>query len=825
MTNKKNGTQELKPAARHRVELPVEGMSCASCVLTVEKALKKVDGVSTASVNFALHQANVEFDAPKVDLGELVKSVKSAGYDVPTQKTRFKVEGMHCASCVTRVEKSLSEITGVLEANINLNLEEAAVRYIPNMIRFEQMKAAVEGAGYQVATLLEDEIEDWGRKQEEIRHRSLRNKLVFSISLTIPILLLSFADTILPFISISTQISWLILFILTAAVMVFAGSQFFLGAWKSIRHLSADMNTLIAVGTGSAFLYSATATFIPSLFPEGLRHVYYDTAAVIISLILFGRLLEARAKVKTSEAIKRLIGLQPKTARVLKNGVQMDVPVKEVQVGDLIMVRPGERLPVDGIIQEGYSAVDESMITGESIPIEKAPGDKVIGATINKLGSFKYVVSKVGKNTMLAQIIKLVQEAQGSKAPIQRLVDIIASYFVPAVIILALLTFIIWYVFGPDPKITYALITFVTVLIIACPCALGLATPTSIMVGTGRGAEMGILIKHAEALEGALKLTAMVLDKTGTVSVGKPEVTDIVVQNGFDEEQLLRLSASLEKSSEHPLAEAILTSAEKRNLILINASGFEAVPGEGIRGTVEHRQILVGNLKMMQKNGVATDSLKKKISQLTQDGKTPMFVAVDQKLAGVLAVADPIKPDSPKSIAHLKNLGLKVFMITGDHFQTARAIAQQIGVDQFYAEVLPQQKAEYVKRLQEEGHLVGMVGDGINDAPALAQADIGFAMGTGTDIAMEAGDITLVRGSLASIPNAIELSRATLRNIKQNLFGSFIYNILGIPVAAGILYPVFGVLLNPMIAAAAMAASSVTVVSNALRLKHFKSTQ
>ena len=582
------------------------------------------------------------------------------------------------------------------------------------------------------------------------------------------------------------------------------------------------MNTLIAVGTGSAYLYSAAVTFLPFIFPAGLQHVYYDTAAVIITLILFGRMMESRAKKKTSDAIHHLMALQPKNATVIRNGQELEIPISEVQVDDVVMVKPGEKVPVDGVVESGRTSVDEAMITGESIPVEKNVGDTVIGGTINKTGSIQFVARKIGKDTVLAQIIRLVQEAQGSKAPIQRLADVIAGYFVPVVIVLALITLGIWLAVGPEPRITHALIAFVTVLIIACPCALGLATPTSIMVGTGKGAENGILIRNAEALEMAHKLNAIILDKTGTISTGQTKVTDIIAENGMKGDELLKISASLEKGSEHPLGEAIVRAAEEKNIKLEKITDFEALPGMGIRGRLDNRTILLGNRSWFEENDFNLEKLNPVLDRLSGEGKTSILVAEEQNIRGIIAIADTIQEDSAQAISRLKKLGMKVFMLTGDNQRVAQAVAEKVGVDEFYAEVRPEQKASYVKKLQKQGYRVGMVGDGINDAPALAQADVGIAMGSGTDIAMEASDITLVRGRLSSVPVAIELSQATIRNIKQNLFGSFFYNSLGIPIAAGVLYPFFGLLLNPMIAAAAMAMSSVTVVSNALRLKRFR---
>jgi len=819
---KQEANTHPKKAEKARVTLPVQGMSCAACAVTIEKALRQVKGVEQAIVNYANQKAVVEFNPAHTRPEDLIAIVKSAGYGVSSAIIRLGIHGMTCASCVSRVEKAILSVQGVLSASINLGLEEARIEYLPEVAQIDRIKKAIEDSGYQAVELETVDAEEVEREQRQTAFHQLKKKFLFSLSFTVPILLFSFAEHLPLLSNVPQKLRWVLLFLLTTPVMFYAGAQFFSGAYKSLKHRAADMNTLIAVGTGSAYLYSTTATYFPFLFPSALQHVYFDTAAVIITLILMGRLLEARAKGKTSEAIKRLMGLQPKTARVVRNGQEADIPIDEVQVGDLVVVRPGEKIPVDGFVQEGHSTVDESMITGESIPVEKKTGDQVIGATINKTGSFKFIASRVGKNTMLAQIVRLVQEAQGSKPPIQRMADIISSYFVPVVIVIAVVTFIVWYIWGPVPQLTYALLTFVTVLIIACPCALGLATPTSIMVGTGKGAELGILIKNAEALETAHKLTAIVLDKTGTISVGEPVVTDILPVDGMDEDRLLYFAASLEKSSEHPLGEAIVQTAKERKLTLSNVENFKAVPGQGVEGEVEGHIIRLGNQAFMESRLVEITGFREKVQKLAAEGKTAMFVALDGHLAGVLAVADPIKEDSSAAIARLKKLGLKVFMLTGDHQQTAEAIARQVGVDDFFAGVLPDQKAEHVKELQQQGHRVGMVGDGINDAPALAQADVGIAIGTGTDIAMEASDITLIQGKLSGVPVAIQLSHATIRNIKQNLIGSFFYNILGIPVAAGVLYPFFGILLSPIIASAAMAASSVTVVSNALRLRKFK---
>ena len=817
----KNPEEENIHAEFRKLQVPVEGMSCASCVLNVEKAIGGLDGVQKVSVNLLMKNADIEYDSQQTNLKNIADTIQQAGYNVPTADIQLKVEGMHCASCVNRVEKAIEQIPGVLKAYVNLALEQVNVSYLPRLVNLHHIQEAVEAVGYKIVKEKEILDGDWEKQRHNTYMLKLKKKLLLSLILTIPIFFISLLEMSGLSITFLETYSRFILFLLTTPIMVFAGSQFFTSAWKSLRHKATDMNTLIAVGTGSAFLYSTAVTFLPFFFPVTLRHVYFDTAAVIITLILFGRFLEARAKGKTSEAIKRLIGLQPKTAKVIREGKEQDILIAEVRIGDLIVVRPGEKIPVDGVIEDGHSAIDESMITGESMPVEKQKGDKVVGATINKTGSFKFIASKVGSQTVLAQIIKLVQNAQASKAPIQRLVDVVAGYFVPVVILVATLSFIIWLAFGPSPPLTYALINFVSVLIIACPCALGLATPTSIMVGTGRGAELGILIKNAEALEKLHKINAIILDKTGTVSEGEPRVTDLISLNGHNDEELIKYAASIEKVSEHPLGEAVARYAEEKNVPFIEVKDFRAIPGQGVRGRVENKMILLGNRKMMQEYNVSNEKDQQLAEDLALSGKTVLFVAIDGRIAGIIAVVDPIKPDASLAVRYLKQMGLKVFLITGDRYQTAQAVSNQIEVDEFYAEVLPEEKVKFVQQLQDAGYLVGMVGDGINDAPALAQANVGIAMGTGTDIAIEAGDVTLLQGKLLSVPIAIDLSNATVKNIKQNLLGSFIYNVSGIPIAAGLLYPFFGLLLNPMIAAAAMAASSVTVVSNALRLKRF----
>jgi len=788
-----------------------------------------MSGIVDAKVNFATEKAAITFDPTQIHMGDFVSTIKDLGYEAGVEKVTFPVHGMSCASCVKKVENGLKGLEGVVQASVNFATERATVQYIPGVVSMEDFRKAVKEAGYEVLqgeTIGKEDLVDREKAAREAEFKKLKKKFITGVILVAPVLLLAFwqMSGLSNLIYLSRKVNFYLQLLFQTPIQFWVGWQFYVGAWKTAKHKSADMNTLIAVGTSAAYLYSVIATFFPHLFSaQGLMaEVYFDTAGAIIVLILLGRLLEARAKGQTSEAIKKLIGLQAKTARVVREGQEKDIPVEEVALGDLVMVRPGEKIPVDGIIKEGRSSVDESMITGESMPVEKNPGDQVIGATLNRTGSFKFEATKVGKETMLAQIIKMVEEAQGSKPPIARLVDIIASYFVPVVIGIGILTFIVWYFFGPEPALTYAVLNFVAVLIIACPCALGLATPTSIMVGTGRGAENGVLIRGGEALETAHQLNSIVMDKTGTLTKGEPSVTDIVEANGFGKEEILRYAASAEKGSEHPLGEAIVNRAKEENLSLINPKDFNAIAGHGIEATLEGRSLLMGNAKLMKDRGIPLNEMEKKTEELSRQGKTPMFVAIDQKLAGIIAVADTLKENSKVAVEALHQMGLEVVMMTGDNRRTAESIARQIGIDKVLAEVLPEDKANEVKKLQAEGKKVGMVGDGINDAPALAQADVGIAIGTGTDVAMESSDITLISGDLRGVVTAIALSKATIRNIKQNLFWAFAYNTILIPVAAGILFPFFGILLNPIFAAAAMGLSSVTVVSNALRLRRFK---
>ncbi|UCC80956.1 MAG: copper-translocating P-type ATPase [Candidatus Zixiibacteriota bacterium] len=799
--------------------IPVSGMQCASCVGRVEKSLKDVEGTVEVNVNLATQQASITYDRDKASINDFVESVKAVGYDVPLQKTEIKISGMSCASCVASIEKWLLDMDGVVDASVNLGAETAYVTHIPG-VKFEDLKDVIESVGYKVVSTPAEETEDFEKKAHDEFYKKLKTQFIVSAILTALVLIFAMTPLLPAGISRYAQL------IVTIPIVFWAGSRFYIGFIKGLKHKTADMNTLVAVGTGSAFLYSVVATFFPGLFESAGRaaDVYYDTAAVIITLILLGRTLEARAKSHTSDAVRKLAGLQAKTARVIRDDNEIDIDIKDVVVGDIVIVRPGEKIPVDGEIIDGFSAIDESMLTGESIPVDKSIGDKVIGATINKVGSFKFKATRIGKDTALAQIIQMVKQAQGSKAPVQRLADKIAGIFVPIVIGIAVVTFIVWFFAGPEPALTIALLNFVSVMIIACPCALGLATPTAVMVGTGLGAEHGILIKGGEILEKAREIDTVVFDKTGTLTKGTPEVTDIVASDNFDEDKILYYTASLEKRSEHPLGMAIVKKAEAKNVKLAEPENFLAIEGKGISGSVDGNRILLGKTGFLTEKEIDLSGVENKIKELSEEGKTVMILAVDKKAAGVIAVADTLKDEAPGIIDQLNKSKIVPVMITGDNAQTAQAIAGKAGIIEVVAEVLPQEKAERVKQLQSEGKKVAMVGDGINDAVALAQADIGIAIGTGTDVALEASDITLVGGDLAGVPRAIRLSKKTLATIKWNLFWAFIYNIIGIPIAAGILYPVFGTagFLSPMIASGAMAFSSVFVVTNSLRLKKAK---
>lgn len=739
------------------------------------------------------------------------------------ERIDIPIVGMTCASCVAAIEKALLQKTGITKASVNLATEKARVEYIPSEISLGEIIEVIEGSGYKVIQIPQEEnLEDMEAILRTKENKKLKIKFFVGLFLGLVILLGSMPHWF-PWIPKFFN-KYFVLWAIATPVQFWIGWQFYRGAWGAFKHRNANMDTLIAVGTSAAYLYSVTATLFPSFFEAGgiEPKVYFDTSAMIIVLILLGKLLEAKAKGQTSDAIKKLVGLQPKTAHVKRDGIEMDIPVTDVLVKDEILVRPGEKIPVDGIVLKGRSAVDESMISGESLPAKKEAGDTVIGATINKTGSFTFTATKVGKDTVLAQIIKLVQDAQGSKAPIQRLADVIAGYFVPIVISIAIATFVIWFNFGPNPALTFALLNFVAVMIIACPCALGLATPTAVMVGTGKGAENGILIKGGESLETAHKLDTIVFDKTGTLTKGEPEVTDIVTSGSFSEEDILRYAASAEKASEHPLGEAIIKRALDKGINLESPKDFSAIEGHGLEAIVDGKAVFIGNKKLMDNKKIMVDKLVEQAEKFAAEGKTPIYISLGGKSAGLVAVADSLKDNSVAAVKKLENSGLSVIMLTGDNRKTAQAIALKAGIKNVIPEVLPEHKVLEIKKLQSNGNKVAMVGDGINDAPALAQADVGIAIGSGTDVAMEASDITLIKGDLMGVVAAIELSKRTIRVIKQNLFWAFFYNTAGIPIAAGVLFPFFGILLNPIFASAAMAFSSVTVVSNSLRLGRIK---
>ena len=751
--------------------------------------------------------------------------------DASTETARLGIEGMHCASCAVAVERALKATPGVFEATVNPTTELATVTFDAGM-RAGELDRAVERAGYRVRAQGEEHEDPLERQQREREreYRSLWHRFVFAAAIAVPVLIVSYPelfglDAWAAFREGSDSLWWIwrAAGVATIPVLAWAGAQFYTGAWRALRHRQANMHTLIAVGISAAWLYSTVAVIAPSIFPKAsFAQVYYDVSAVVVALVTLGMALEVKAKGRSSEAIRKLVGLQAKTARVIRDGEEVDIPVNDVLVGDVLAVRPGEKVPVDGVIVQGESSVDESMVTGESLPVDKAPGDEVIGATINTSGAFRFEAVKVGKDTALASIVRMVGDAQASKLPIQRVVDQVSGIFAPAVMIAAIAAFVVWFNLGPAPVLAYAVIVAVTVLIIACPCALGLATPTSLTVGMGKGAERGVLFRGGDALQAARQLEVVVLDKTGTITHGKPALTDVVPAGGASEAEVLAKAAAVERDSEHPLAQAIVAGATERGIALAEPDGFRSLAGHGVQALVDGREVLLGSAKLMADSDIAVDALAAHAERLAGEGKTPMYLALDGRVAGLIAVADTIKPDSLAAISKLRALGLQVAMITGDNERTAQAIARLAGVDRVLAEVLPQEKAHEVQRLQLEGKRVGMVGDGVNDAPALTQADVGFAIGTGTDVAIESSDVTLVGGSLDGVVMAIEISRATMRNIKQNLLGAFVYNGAGLPIAAGVFYPLTGLLLSPLIAAAAMAFSSFTVVSNANRLRRFE---
>ena len=807
----------------------IEGMTCASCAQTVEKAAQKLPGVKTANVNLATEKMNIQFDCSALTEADIQKAVADAGYTAisNTVKKTFNIEGMTCASCAQTIEKATQKLRGVNLSSVNLATEKLVVEYDPGMVNLTDIIKAVMDSGYEaheeVATA--DTVDqDKEKKQKEIK--SLWNRFLISALFTAPLLYIAMGHLVnapLPdFINpmMNPEAFAIVQLVLTLPVVV-VNSKIYRNGFKALSKGHPNMDSLISLGTSAAFLYGVFATVM--IFRGEVAYaneLYYETAAVILALIVLGKYLETLTKGKTSEAIKKLMGLAPKTALVVRNGKESEISIDEVVVGDIIVVRPGGKMPVDGVVIEGLTSVDESMLTGESIPVEKSVGDAIIGASINKNGTIRYKATKVGKDTALSQIIKLVEDAQGSKAPIAKMADIISGYFVPIVIAIAILSAIAWYFAGQTG--VFALTIAISVLVIACPCALGLATPTAIMIGTGKGAEHGVLFKSGTALETTHKLNTIVFDKTGTITEGKPKVTDIITAEGISETELLTLSASAEKGSEHPLGEAIVNSAEEKGLAFLKTETFNAIPGHGIEVTINGQHLLLGNKKLMDERHIGLGNLASASDALASQGKTPMYIAKDGKIAGIIAVADTVKESSLRAIKKLHKMGIEVAMITGDNKRTAEAIAKQVGIDRVLSEVLPEDKANEVKKLQDEGKKVGMVGDGINDAPALAQADVGIAIGSGTDVAIESADVVLMRSDLMDVPTAVELSKSTIRNIKENLFWAFAYNILGIPFAMGVVYAFGGPLLSPVIAAAAMSFSSISVLLNALRLKGFQ---
>ncbi len=803
-----------------KIVFPVKGMSCASCASRIEKKLGSLEGVRLAEVNFGAGQATVEYDPNSVTPDKFVKVIENLGFEAPGKKQTFSVEGMTCASCVSRVEKKLGSLAGVKNAVVNLSAEKVSVEFFPGQTGPEEFESALRNIGYTLRIMAE-------AGEDEVRESQLRE----SQALKLKFIVSACAGALIMAGGMFWGFSHLLLFLLATPVQFWAGRQFYQGAWSGVRHGYTDMNTLVAVGTSAAYFYSAFVALFPGAISATgqAADVYFDTSVMIIALVLMGRWLEAGAKQKVSDAIKSLVNLKPKTAQVERDGLEIKISVDEVHKGDIVIVRSGEKIPVDGTILNGNGSVDESMVTGESLPVEKKPGDRVIGASINQSGYFKMRAERLGSESVLSQIIQLVQEAQGSKAPVQRLADKVAGIFVPAVMGVAVLTFLIWWGWGAtlagiENPFLFALMAFISVLIIACPCALGLATPTAIMVGTGRGAQLGILIKGGAVLEQAQNIDTVVFDKTGTLTQGKPQVTDVFCspETALSADTVLRLAASLEKGSEHPLAQAVVREAEERGLELAPVDDFQNQPGFGVKGRVEGMDLALGNLSLTPDPTGEVSVLQYRMEEWSRKGKTPMCLWVDGKPAGALAAADALRPEAVSAVQRLRQAGMEVVMMTGDRLETARAIADEIGVEKVFAEVLPGDKAGEVKKMMDQGHFVAMVGDGVNDAPALAQAQIGIAVGSGTDVAMEASDITLMTHDLHSVADAIELSRQTMRKIRQNLFWAFFYNTLGIPIAAGVLYPAFGILLKPLFAAAAMSLSSVSVVGNSLLLKRFE---
>ncbi|APG94550.1 heavy metal translocating P-type ATPase [Sinorhizobium americanum] len=822
------GTRHVE--STQNVSLSVEGMNCVSCVARVEKAIRTVPGVVSASVNLATERADIRFDETAKP-SEIIKAIENLGYEAVEDALELDIEGMSCASCVGRVEKALRAVPGVVEANVNLASERASIRLVRGLASTELLVEAVRGVGYEARQRGSDQDIDREGEKRNQELRRLQWDFVAAALLTLPVFVLEMGshfvqpihDLVMSRIGMAE--SRYLQFALATIVLFGPGLRFFAKGVPALLRAAPDMNSLVAIGTAAAWGYSLVATFAPGLLPAGTANVYYEAAAVIVTLILLGRLLEARAKGRTSEAIKHLMSLQPKTARVRRDGESLEIPVAELRAGDMVMVRPGEKVAVDGVVVDGQSYIDESMITGEPVPVEKTKGSDVVGGTINKTGAFTFRATKVGAETVLAQIIRMVEQAQGAKLPIQTLVDRVTGWFVPAVMAVAVVTFLTWLVFVPNPALTFALVNGVAVLIIACPCAMGLATPTSIMVGTGRAAEMGVLFRKGEALQSLRNAAVIAIDKTGTLTEGRPRLTDLETTPGFERNAVLVLIAAAEARSEHPIAEAIVAAARATGLELAEPEKFEAIPGFGTRAEVAGKDVHIGADRLMARLGLDVSPFASEAARLADEGKSPLYAAIDGRLAAIVAVADPLKETTPQAIRALHDLGLKIAMVTGDNRRTAEAIARRLGIDEVLAEVLPDGKAAAVKRLQAEGRKVAFVGDGINDAPALAAADVGIAIGTGTDVAIESADVVLMSGDLVGVPNAIALSKATIRNIKQNLFWAFAYNVVLIPVAAGALYPGYGVLLSPVFAAGAMALSSVFVVGNALRLKGFRTPE
>jgi Au+-exporting ATPase len=816
---------QQKQSSASSISLPIEGMSCASCVGRVEAALKKVDNVDEVAVNLATERADIR-SSSELDRQALIEAVEKAGYSVPATTTELSIEGMSCASCVGRVERALQAVPGVIEANVNLATERASIR---GNTSADTLIAAVADAGYEASEVDQGgAVADDSSEKKDAELAGLKRDLTIAALLSLPVFLIEMGSHLIPAIhhlvadTIGLQMSWYIQFVLATLTLFGPGLRFFKKGIPALLRAAPDMNSLVVLGTSAAWGYSVIATFASGLLPAGTANVYYEAAAVIVTLILLGRFFEARAKGRTSQAIKRLVGLQAKTARVQRDGKSVEIGIGEVQPGDILEVRPGERIPVDGDVTEGESYVDESMITGEPVPVSKTVGDQVVGGTVNQKGALTFTATAVGGTTVLAQIIRMVEEAQGSKLPIQGMVDKVTLWFVPAVMTAALMTFLVWFFAGPEPALSLALVNAVAVLIIACPCAMGLATPTSIMVGTGRGAEMGVLFRKGEALQLLRDAKVVALDKTGTLTEGKPALTDLQVAQGFERKDVLAKIAAVESRSEHPIGRAIAEAAEAEGISIPSVESFESVTGFGVKAQSEGVSIDIGADRYMSKLGLDVAEFAETSERLGDEGKSPLYAAIGGKLAAIIAVSDPVKESTPEAIAALHALGLKVAMITGDNRRTAEAIARQLGIDEVEAEVLPEGKVEAVKKLKSQHGKLAFVGDGINDAPALAEADVGMAIGTGTDIAIEAADVVLMSGSLGGIPSAIALSQETIRNIKQNLFWAFAYNTALIPLAAGALYPAFGLLLSPIFAAGAMALSSVFVLTNALRLRRFQ---